>query len=121
MSGEPFGMAAGAAEAGDSGDARDTLSRVPRRTRWTAAELLAEQFPEPRWSVPGPGSPSRVCRSATGLNVSRDTATSSAHPCNFPSETSGRVSLRITIHATGSPATTPSPTTRAVPCSSACR
>lgn len=32
--------------AGDSGD-------TPRRTRWTAAELLAEQFPEPRWSVPG--------------------------------------------------------------------
>jgi hypothetical protein len=41
------------AEGGDSGDTRDTPSRVPRRTRWTAAELLAEQFPEPRWSVPG--------------------------------------------------------------------
>jgi AAA domain-containing protein len=49
---EPFSMAA-LVEAGDTGDMRDTPSRVPRRTRWTAVELLAEQFPEPRWSIPG--------------------------------------------------------------------
>jgi hypothetical protein len=42
-----------AEHAGDSGDAGDTISTSPQRTRWTAAELLAEQFPEPRWSVPG--------------------------------------------------------------------
>jgi hypothetical protein len=24
-----------------------------RRTRWTDAELMAVQFPEPRWAVPG--------------------------------------------------------------------
>jgi hypothetical protein len=26
---------------------------APRRTRWTDAELMAVQFPEPRWAVPG--------------------------------------------------------------------
>jgi hypothetical protein len=36
---------------GDSRDGRDS-SPPARRTRWTAAELLAEQFPELRWSVP---------------------------------------------------------------------
>jgi hypothetical protein len=33
------------------------LTPVPdqpaRRTRWTDAELMAVQFPEPRWAVPG--------------------------------------------------------------------
>lgn len=33
---------------GDNGDSRDT-----RRTSWTAAELMATDFPEPRWAVPG--------------------------------------------------------------------
>src|SRR5690606_1208354 len=32
----------------DSRDRRDT-----RRTSWTAAELMATDFPEPRWAVPG--------------------------------------------------------------------
>lgn len=35
---------------GDSGDSRD---RDTRRTSWTAAELMATDFPEPRWAVPG--------------------------------------------------------------------
>jgi RecA-family ATPase len=26
---------------------------APRRTRWTDAELMAVQFPEPKWTVPG--------------------------------------------------------------------
>jgi hypothetical protein len=34
----------------DSGDRSDTPSRP--RTVWTAAELLAADFPEPRWAVP---------------------------------------------------------------------
>jgi hypothetical protein len=42
-----------AAEARDSGDAGDSISPSPRRTRWTAAELLAHEFPEPNWSIPG--------------------------------------------------------------------
>lgn len=33
---------------GDSSDRGDT-----RRTSWTAAELMATDFPEPRWAVPG--------------------------------------------------------------------
>lgn len=36
---------------GDSRDSRDTSAS--RRTSWTAAELLATDFPEPRWAVPG--------------------------------------------------------------------
>ena len=35
----------------DSGDTGDTSSRP--RTSWTAAELMAAEFPEPRWAVPG--------------------------------------------------------------------
>ena len=37
---------------GDSGDSRDT-GAVPRRVAWSAAELLATDFAEPRWAVPG--------------------------------------------------------------------
>jgi hypothetical protein len=36
-----------------SGDGRDTSARGRPRTSWTAAELLAEEFPEPKWAVPG--------------------------------------------------------------------
>ena len=36
---------------GDSGDSGDT--RIRPRTSWTAAELMATDFPEPRWAVPG--------------------------------------------------------------------
>jgi hypothetical protein len=36
---------------GDSGDGGDTRPRP--RTSWTAAELMATDFPEPRWAVPG--------------------------------------------------------------------
>jgi hypothetical protein len=36
---------------GDSGDSGDTRPRA--RTAWTAAELMATDFPEPRWAVPG--------------------------------------------------------------------
>jgi hypothetical protein len=36
-----------------NGDGRDSRDSSSRRTRWTAPELLAEEFPEPRWSVPG--------------------------------------------------------------------
>jgi AAA domain len=39
--------------AGDSGDSRDTLAPSRPRISWTAAELVAEEFPEPRWAVPG--------------------------------------------------------------------
>jgi AAA domain len=35
----------------DSGDSGDRPAR--QRTAWTAAELLATDFPEPRWAVPG--------------------------------------------------------------------
>ena len=35
----------------DSGDSGDTHPRP--RTSWTAAELMATDFPEPRWAVPG--------------------------------------------------------------------
>jgi len=37
------------------GDSRDTGDNgtVPRRVSWSAAELLATDFPEPRWAVPG--------------------------------------------------------------------
>jgi AAA domain/Winged helix-turn-helix DNA-binding len=35
---------------GDSGDSGDTGTR---RTSWTAVELMATSFPEPRWAVPG--------------------------------------------------------------------
>jgi AAA domain len=38
---------------GDTRDAGDSISTSPRRTRWTAAELLAHRFPPPRWSVHG--------------------------------------------------------------------
>jgi AAA domain len=48
---EPFGMAR-VAEQGDTGDTGDTRS-TPPRTSWTAAELMATDFPEPRWAVPG--------------------------------------------------------------------
>jgi AAA domain len=36
---------------GDRGDRGDSRSRP--RTLWTAAELMATDFPEPRWAVPG--------------------------------------------------------------------
>lgn len=36
---------------GDSGDSGDTRARPG--TFWTAAELMATDFPEPRWAVPG--------------------------------------------------------------------
>ena len=39
--------------AGDSRGALVTAGNGQRRTAWTAADLLAEQFPEPRWAVPG--------------------------------------------------------------------
>src|SRR5690242_17480167 len=36
---------------GDMSDSGDTHPRP--RTSWTAAELMATDFPEPRWAVPG--------------------------------------------------------------------
>jgi hypothetical protein len=39
--------------AGDTGDSRDTSAPSRPRISWTAAELVAEEFPEPRWAVPG--------------------------------------------------------------------
>jgi hypothetical protein len=45
------GITAGQPPRGDSGDTGDT--RIRPRTSWTAAELMAAQFPEPRWAVPG--------------------------------------------------------------------
>jgi AAA domain len=44
------GITAGQRPSGDSGDSGDTRNR---RTSWTAAELMAAEFPEPRWAVPG--------------------------------------------------------------------
>jgi hypothetical protein len=41
----------GERRSGDSGDRSD--KREARRTAWTAAELMATDFPEPRWAVPG--------------------------------------------------------------------
>jgi hypothetical protein len=38
--------------AGDSGDRGDTPLKDPPRVSWTAAELVATDFPEPRWAVP---------------------------------------------------------------------
>lgn len=32
---------------------REPLQEEPRRTIWTAAELLAADFPEPQWTIPG--------------------------------------------------------------------
>ena len=43
--------AAGQRPSGDSRDNGDT--RENPRTSWTAAELMATDFPEPRWAVPG--------------------------------------------------------------------
>jgi hypothetical protein len=37
----------------DTCDSSDTWERRGPRTSWTAAELLATDFPEPRWAVPG--------------------------------------------------------------------
>jgi AAA domain len=34
-------------------DTGDTSTLPARRTSWTAAELMATDFPEPRWAVPG--------------------------------------------------------------------
>lgn len=31
----------------------EAVPAIPRRTSWTAAELMACDFPEPRWAVPG--------------------------------------------------------------------
>lgn len=44
-------VSAGQARLSDSGDTGDT--RMRPRTSWTAAELMATDFPEPRWAVPG--------------------------------------------------------------------
>src|SRR5215208_5779649 len=38
---------------GDLGDSGDRPTPGQPRTAWTAAELLAEDFPEPKWAVPG--------------------------------------------------------------------
>jgi hypothetical protein len=38
---------------GDSRDSRDTPLTARPRVSWTAAELVAAEFPEPRWAVPG--------------------------------------------------------------------
>jgi hypothetical protein len=35
------------------GDSRDRPGPTRPRMAWTAAELLATDFPEPRWAVPG--------------------------------------------------------------------
>jgi hypothetical protein len=35
------------------GDSRDSPAPARPRTAWTAAELLATDFPQPRWAVPG--------------------------------------------------------------------
>jgi hypothetical protein len=40
-------------DTGDSGDTADSLVSTRPRTSWTAAELVAAEFPEPRWAVPG--------------------------------------------------------------------
>ena len=65
----------------DSGDTGDT--RSGRRTHWTAAELMAADFPEPRWAVPGivaegvtvlAGAP-KVGKSWLGLGLVVATAT----------------------------------------------
>jgi hypothetical protein len=37
----------------DTGDSGDTPVMARPRVSWTAAELVAEEFPEPRWAVPG--------------------------------------------------------------------
>jgi len=44
-------ISAGQKPRSDSSDSSDTSSG--RRTSWTAAELMAAEFPEPRWAVPG--------------------------------------------------------------------
>jgi AAA domain len=38
--------------AGDTGDSGDTPAMARPRVSWTAAELVATEFPEPRWAVP---------------------------------------------------------------------
>ena len=38
---------------GDSGDRHVVAPRSPRRVTWTAPELIAADFPEPTWAVPG--------------------------------------------------------------------
>ncbi len=40
---------------GDNGDRGDTppVSPPKRRVTWTAPELIAAEFPEPRWAIPG--------------------------------------------------------------------
>jgi hypothetical protein len=38
---------------GDRQGQQGHLQATRPRTSWTAAELLAEDFPEPRWAVPG--------------------------------------------------------------------
>ncbi len=73
--------AAGQGPSGDSRDSRDT--RQSPRTSWTAAELMATDFPEPRWAVPGivaegvtvlAGAP-KVGKSWLGLGLGVATAT----------------------------------------------
>jgi AAA domain-containing protein len=74
-------VAAGQRPYGDSRDSRDT--RPGPRTSWTAAELMATDFPEPRWAVPGivaegvtvlAGAP-KVGKSWLGLGLGVATAT----------------------------------------------
>jgi hypothetical protein len=48
----PFGQAADQQQR-DIGDTGDAPTAGQPRTTWTAAELLAEDFPEPKWAVPG--------------------------------------------------------------------
>ena len=70
--------AAGQRPSGDTGDTRENP-----RTSWTAAELMATDFPEPRWAVPGivaegvtvlAGAP-KVGKSWLGLGLGVATAT----------------------------------------------
>jgi hypothetical protein len=43
----------GEQQPGDTGDSRDTGKARLARTHWSARELMAAEFPEPRWAVPG--------------------------------------------------------------------
>jgi len=43
----------GEQEPSAQGDNGDTGNTRPLRTHWSARELMAAEFPEPRWAVPG--------------------------------------------------------------------
>jgi hypothetical protein len=74
-----------------------SLERLALRRGEVALAAGSISSSSTRRPVNGPGLPSRVSRSATGLYVSRDTAICSVHSCSFPSATSKSIRLRMVI------------------------